>query len=83
MFEEAGYMYQLILCTTKNMLRKRIMKMIIYSLIQIIQKAFARSAIIGEHFGNKVEYSFDENGDLIRNETKQKVYRCMAKVIQL
>ena len=68
MFEEAGYIYLLILCITKNMLLKRIMKMTIYSLIQIIQKVFVRSAIIGEHFGSKVEYSFDENGDLIKNE---------------
>ena len=68
MFEEAGYMYLLILCIIKNMSQKRIMKMTIYSLIQIIQKVFVRNVIIGEHFGSKVEYSFDENGDLIKNE---------------
>ena len=33
MFEEAGYIYLLILYITKNMLQKRIMKMIMYSLI--------------------------------------------------
>ena len=68
MFEEAGYMYLLFLCITKNMLQIRTMKMIIYSLIQTTQKVFVRSVITGEHFGSKVEYSFDENGDLIKNE---------------
>ena len=37
-----------------------------YSLIQIIQKAYARNAIIGEHFKTKVDYTFDEEGNLIK-----------------
>ena len=32
-FKEAGYMYLLFLCITKNMLQIRTLKMIIYSLI--------------------------------------------------
>lgn len=42
--------------------------MTMYSSIQIIQKAYARNVTIGEHFGLEAEYSFDENGDLIKNK---------------
>lgn len=41
--------------------------MTIYSLTQTKQKAYAKNAIIGEHFKDKEEYMFDENGDLIKN----------------
>ena len=42
------------------------MKMIMYSLTQIIQKACVKSATIGEHFRTKVDYTFDEEGNLIK-----------------
>ena len=42
------------------------MKMIMYSLTQIIQKAYVKTAIIGEHFKTKVDYTFDEEGNLIK-----------------
>ena len=35
-----------------------------YFLIWITWKAYVWNAIIGEHFGTKVDYTFDENGDL-------------------
>ena len=40
--------------------------MTMYSLIQITQKAYAKSVIIGEHFKTKVDYTFDEEGNLIK-----------------
>ena len=42
------------------------MKMMMCSLTQIIQKAYAKTVTIGEHFGTKVDYMFDKNGDVIK-----------------
>ena len=40
--------------------------MTMYSLTWIIQKVFVKTATIGEHFKDKVDYTFDEEGNLIK-----------------